>query len=122
MLIVPCCALAPFTSVCCSVCLCYGVLIAKGVYVPSLCLTLSHSSVMDKWQSDLRARVMTGCVEWSSSDVVWRGALQLQEQLEASTICTYVHNGIRHSSLLICNICKYQAHTWGGGGGALGLY
>ena len=76
---------------------------------------------MDKWQSDLRARVMTGCVEWSSSDVVWRGALQLQEQLEASTICTYVHNGIRHSSLLICNICKYQAHTWGGGGGGIGF-
>ena len=38
---------------------------------------------MDEWGSDLRARVITGCEVRCSRGVVWRGALELQEQSEA---------------------------------------
>ena len=40
-------------------------------------------SVMDEWGNDLRARVSTGCEVRCSRGVVWRGALELQEQSEA---------------------------------------
>ena len=38
---------------------------------------------MDEWGNDLRARVITGCEVRCSRGVVWRGALELQEQSEA---------------------------------------
>ena len=62
----------------------------RGVGAAMSCLTsspLPYRTVMDEWQDSLRAKVITGCEARCSAGVVWRGALQLQEQLEARATC-----------------------------------
>ena len=75
-------------------------------------ILLPHRTVMDEWECDLRASVVTGCDARCSPGVVWRGTLQLQEQLEVRSVYMYIRCSssfslqlvLMYAVILICQV------------------